>query len=248
MWRKLDAQARAANKVSPSVGLVCSDESIVNLIRQATSEHLLLRSLELEHVASSGSPVVVVAQRSLDATCEAVARIRVSAGAVSLIACAFDAAPSAVERAAIAGAADFVQLPERLSELGYRARALLHRHAFDIGQHIDKAGTSTQVRGGSSAVELDSNLRLISVGTEQVTLTLLEFMILRYLQARPLIWVSAAEILAEVCGCRPDTDPTRVRVHVAALRRKLGSHHRFVESRRTYGYRWTNGDGNTQTV
>jgi DNA-binding response OmpR family regulator len=79
---------------------------------------------------------------------------------------------------------------------------------------------------------------LVLTGGKRIALTARELSLFRYLQARYRTWVTAAELLAAVCDCPQQRDSTLIRVHLSAVRRKLGPYGYLIESRRTYGYRW----------
>ena len=110
------------------------------------------------------------------------------------------------------GADDYLVKPFALQELTARMRALLRR---DV-----RAETSVLVVGDLS---LDTSRHLVHRGATELSLTLKEFAVLRYLMRRPGHLVSAEELLEHVWDENADPFTQTVRVTVGTLRRKLSS-------------------------
>jgi DNA-binding response OmpR family regulator len=108
------------------------------------------------------------------------------------------------------GADDYVVKPFALAELTARLRALLRR---------DVRGTSSVLRVGD--VTLDAARQLAHRGRRELSLTLKEFAVLRYLMTRPDHVVSSEELLEHVWDENADPFTQTVRVTVGTLRRKL---------------------------
>ena len=108
------------------------------------------------------------------------------------------------------GADDYLVKPFALPELTARMRALLRR---DV-----RAATSV-LRVG--ALSLDASRHLVHRGERELSLTLKEFAVLRYLMTRPGHTVSAEELLEHVWDENADPFTQTVRVTVGTLRRKL---------------------------
>ena len=109
-----------------------------------------------------------------------------------------------------AGADDYLVKPFALMELTARIRALLRREV---------SATSTVLRSG--ALTLDPARQLVHRGRRELSLTLKEFSVLRYLMSRPGHVVSAEELLEHVWDENADPFTQTVRVTVGTLRRKL---------------------------
>jgi DNA-binding response OmpR family regulator len=82
--------------------------------------------------------------------------------------------------------------------------------------------------------------KTIRINGDSVRLTRTEFKLLAHLVERPLGWVTASELIRDVLGTHHRPDTPLVRVHVHAVRRKLGGRSTWLESdpHRLRGYRW----------
>jgi DNA-binding response OmpR family regulator len=82
--------------------------------------------------------------------------------------------------------------------------------------------------------------KIIRINGDSVRLTRTEFRLLAHLVERPFGWVTASELIRDVLGTHHRPDTPLVRVHVHAVRRKLGQHATWLESdpHRLRGYRW----------
>lgn len=188
--------------------------------------------------------VLVVAESTIGAAIQAVERVRQCGYRMPLMVVAADDHPAAIARALAAGADDFVdvrsrraELPQRLTAIRRRASGIWTRGAMDTSLDLECA---TNVSRGQNCEERapDSTRGIIVLDDVRIVLTARQFAILQYLKARPRTWVTASELLTMVCDCPLHRDSTLVRVHLSAIRKKLGRHAHLIESRRTYGYRW----------
>ncbi|MGL5929904.1 MAG: response regulator transcription factor [Dermatophilaceae bacterium] len=110
-----------------------------------------------------------------------------------------------------AGADDYLVKPFALPELTARLRALLRR---DV-----RGGAASVLRVGD--LVLDAARHLVRRGDRELSLTLKEFAVLRYLMSRPGHLVSSEELLDHVWDENADPFTQTVRVTVGTLRRKL---------------------------
>lgn len=89
-------------------------------------------------------------------------------------------------------------------------------------------------------VVLDSETATVKIRDRVVELTRTQFSIFSYLFATAGHWVTASELIHEVLGTHHLPDTSLIRVHVHAIRRRLGPEAEALESdrRRARGYRW----------
>jgi two-component system KDP operon response regulator KdpE len=110
------------------------------------------------------------------------------------------------------GADDFVTKPFSIEELLARLRAATRRAAT--------TGSTDVVQVGDSHVDLDAKT-VTGPGGEAVHLTPTEWHLLEALLRRPGKLVTGRSLLTELRGSPDHTDPSYLRIYIAALRRKL---------------------------
>ena len=125
------------------------------------------------------------------------------------------------------GADDYVTKPFSPREVTLRIKAILRRGEpkWD-GDHL-KAGP----------IQIDPARHEVSVGGKAVTLTMLEFKLLRTLIERRGRVQARDRLLNDVWGYESAIDTRTVDTHVRRLRKKLGKAADAIESVRGFGYR-----------
>jgi two-component system OmpR family response regulator len=111
------------------------------------------------------------------------------------------------------GGDDYVTKPFSPNELVARVKAILRRSEGAPAAELIQAGEVT----------IDAGRREIRVGERVVDLTTKEFDLLRFLAERPGLAMSRQQILDGVWGYDWFGDTRTVDVHIAQVRKKLGS-------------------------
>jgi DNA-binding response OmpR family regulator len=110
-----------------------------------------------------------------------------------------------------AGADDYVTKPFGLAELRSRIRAVLRRAQGRVVEGNLRVGP----------VELDRDLRRVTVDGDPVRLTFSEFELLACLMSRPGHAFNRQELLRAIWGDSAYRDPRAIDVHIRHLREKL---------------------------
>ena len=129
------------------------------------------------------------------------------------------------------GADDYVRKPFGVRELMARVAAQLRRGRGPSG------GDLPQVVRWRELV-IDSDRFEATLGGDTLALTATELRLLRHLAARPGRAFTRADLLDAVHGMEAFVVDRTIDVHVAAVRRKLGSYGKFLETVRGIGYRF----------
>jgi DNA-binding response OmpR family regulator len=125
------------------------------------------------------------------------------------------------------GADDYVTKPFSPREVILRVKAILRRGETSVGEEWLTTG----------AITIDPARHKVSVGGRHVTLTSIEFKLLRTLMQRRGRVQARDRLLNDVWGYESMIDTRTVDTHVRRLREKLGKAGAEVETVRGFGYR-----------
>jgi two-component system phosphate regulon response regulator PhoB len=134
------------------------------------------------------------------------------------------------------GADDYITKPFSPREVVLRIKAVLRRAlpAESVAAPgIDDATAWLE----AGTLRLDSEGHRIFLGDEEVTLTPIEFRLLRFLLERKGRAQTRAQLLADIWGYSEEVDSRTVDTHVRRLRKKLGAEGGRIETVVGVGYR-----------
>ena len=126
-----------------------------------------------------------------------------------------------------AGADDFVVKPFGMMELLSRIKAVLRR--------TQKTEPTEEHELGP--IRMDTQKHRVFVNGEEISLTLKEYELLKYLLQNTNIVLSRDQLLEKIWGYDFDGETRTVDVHVRTLRQKLGEAGDLIETVRGVGYR-----------
>ena len=129
------------------------------------------------------------------------------------------------------GADDYVTKPFSVRELILRVKAVLKRG----GSKSDNVEVQRQF--GELKIDVDSHE--VFVNDEPISLTALEFKLLRQLVDRRGRVQSRDQLLSDVWGYSSDVTTRTVDTHIKRLREKLGDMGKYVQTIRGVGYKFT---------
>ena len=129
------------------------------------------------------------------------------------------------------GADDYVTKPFSVRELILRVKAVLKR-----GDQ-KSANLEVQRQFGDLVIDVDSHE--VFVDNESITLTALEFKLLRQLVDRRGRVQSRDQLLSDVWGYSADVTTRTVDTHIKRLREKLGVMGKYVQTIRGVGYKFS---------
>ena len=129
------------------------------------------------------------------------------------------------------GADDYVTKPFSVRELILRVKAVLKRG------NEKSANLEVQRQFGDLVIDVDSHE--VFVDNEPITLTALEFKLLRQLVDRRGRVQSRDQLLSDVWGYSADVTTRTVDTHIKRLREKLGAMGKYVQTIRGVGYKFS---------
>jgi two-component system phosphate regulon response regulator PhoB len=129
------------------------------------------------------------------------------------------------------GADDYVTKPFSVRELILRVKAVLKRGVSNSDN------VEVQRQFGELKIDVDSHE--VCVNDEQISLTALEFKLLRQLVDRRGRVQSRDQLLSDVWGYSSDVTTRTVDTHIKRLREKLGDMGKYVQTIRGVGYKFT---------
>ena len=131
------------------------------------------------------------------------------------------------------GVDDFVKKPFSVRELVLRVRAILRRR-----RRVEQLATVTTVGG----LQLDPVAHRVTVASEEVMLSALEFKLLATLYQRRNRVQTRSALLEEVWGASDGVSVRTVDACVKRLRQKLGAAGPYIQTVRGVGYRFIASD------
>ena len=129
------------------------------------------------------------------------------------------------------GADDYVTKPFSVRELILRIKAILKRK-------IQKPEV-TEVEREFGELRIDSDSHEVFVNDEEISLTALEFRLLKQLVDRRGRVQTRDQLLSDVWGYSADITTRTVDTHIKRLREKLGPIGKYVQTIRGVGYKFT---------
>lgn len=129
------------------------------------------------------------------------------------------------------GADDYIAKPFSMKSLLARVSALLRRSGGDTP--LEKKNVLS-----SGPVTLDAERYIVTVENHPIKLTTTEFRLLRAMMAADGRLRSREQLIDSALGLNVAVVDRTIDVHVAALRKKLGSAARWVQTVRGVGYVW----------
>ena len=129
------------------------------------------------------------------------------------------------------GADDYVTKPFSVRELILRVKAVLKRG--------ERKSDNIEVQRQFGELKIDVDSHEVFVNDDHVSLTALEFKLLRQLVDRRGRVQSRDQLLSDVWGYSSDVTTRTVDTHIKRLREKLGDMGKYVQTIRGVGYKFT---------
>jgi len=127
------------------------------------------------------------------------------------------------------GGDDYISKPFSIKEVVARVKAVLKRQR--LGAEVEVGSKLT-----FGKLSIDRVKKEVSIGDEKIVLTKTEFEILLLLAEKPERIFSREDIINNAWKDSPYITERTVDVHIARLRKKLGSYAPLISNRSGYGY------------
>ena len=137
------------------------------------------------------------------------------------------------------GADDYIMKPFSPKVLVARVKNVLRRYAVE---NRSDAPDTRRLKLAKNRLIIDSNRHEVRIDDIEISLTLTEFSLLKFLALRPGMVRSRDQIISAVHGRDTILSSRTVDVHVTAVRRKLGDLGPCIQTVRGVGYRFADVD------
>ncbi len=214
---------RILEKEKFSVSLARDANEALWVLRRIAARKLpLLTIVEFSHLHTVGPDVIafIRGQRDLRRT--------------PILAISAESDPETRIRALDGGADDFLAKPFGSREFLARIRMLSRSYFEEVASAIP----DVSLRVGP--LSIDTARREVLMEGREIRLTRHEFRILHFLALHHGRILSKEEILAALWGEDEDVSDETLKVHISAIRKKIGDtsqNSQFIETRRGFGYR-----------
>jgi len=136
------------------------------------------------------------------------------------------------------GADDYISKPFSIKEVIARTKAVIKRTKPDA----DKINRKEKHQLVFNDMLIDLENKELTIDGKKTVLTKTEFEILVFLAENPDRIFSREEMIEKLWREAPYTTERTVDVHIARLRKKMGSHASFITNRSGFGYKFNTSD------
>lgn len=126
------------------------------------------------------------------------------------------------------GADDYIAKPFGITELIARIHALLRRTA-----KTEKEPRQLEF----CEIQMDLDEHMVKSGAEEISLTHMEFELLKYLMRNKHMVLSREKLMDAVWGYNCSVESRTVDMHIKTLRKKLGESGKYIKTVRNVGYK-----------
>ena len=133
------------------------------------------------------------------------------------------------------GADDYVTKPFSVRELILRVKAILKRNT----KTSNPSNQTHEINRNFGSLKMNVESHEVFINDEEISLTALEFKLLRQLVERRGRVQTRDQLLTDVWGYSSDITTTTVDTHIKRLREKLGSMGKYVQTIRGVGYKFS---------